>query len=34
MVSSHPTIELQVKELGSVKVNGKKEEIMVYELLH
>ncbi len=33
MVSSHPTIELHLKELGKVKVKGKEEEIMVYELV-
>uniref|UniRef100_A0A7C6AG85 CHASE2 domain-containing protein n=1 Tax=candidate division WOR-3 bacterium TaxID=2052148 RepID=A0A7C6AG85_UNCW3 len=33
MVSSHPTIELHFKEMGRVKVKGKEEEIMVYELV-
>ncbi len=33
MLLEHPTIELQFKELGRVKVKGKQEETMVYELL-
>jgi len=33
MMSQHPTIELQFKELGKVRVKGKEEEILVYELL-
>ncbi|MEO0123113.1 MAG: adenylate/guanylate cyclase domain-containing protein [candidate division WOR-3 bacterium] len=33
MVSSHPTIELHFKELGKVKVKGKEEEVMIYELV-
>ncbi len=32
MLASHPTIELQFKELGKVKVKGKEEEIAVFEL--
>ncbi|MEO0185298.1 MAG: adenylate/guanylate cyclase domain-containing protein [candidate division WOR-3 bacterium] len=33
MLSSHPTIELKFRELGKVKVKGKEEEIVVYDLL-
>ncbi|MEO0190805.1 MAG: adenylate/guanylate cyclase domain-containing protein [candidate division WOR-3 bacterium] len=33
MVSSHPAIELHFKELGRVRVKGKEEEVMVYELV-
>jgi adenylate cyclase len=33
MVSPHPTIELHFRELGRVKVKGKEEEVVVYELV-
>lgn len=33
MLLEHPTIELRFKELGRVRVKGKEEEIMVYELV-
>ncbi len=32
MLASHPTIELQFRELGKVRVKGKEEEIAVFEL--
>ncbi len=33
MVSSHPTIEFHFKDLGRVKVKGKGEAILIYELI-
>ncbi|MGQ9464756.1 MAG: CHASE2 domain-containing protein [bacterium] len=33
MLQSHATIELQFREVGKVRVKGKEEEILVYELL-
>ncbi len=33
MVVSHPTIEIRFKELGRVKIKGKEEEVLVYELI-
>ncbi|MEO0183567.1 MAG: adenylate/guanylate cyclase domain-containing protein [candidate division WOR-3 bacterium] len=32
MVSSHPLIELHFQELGRVRVKGKEEEVLIYEL--